>query len=785
MITKKFSRYTKHQRIALVWIDIMQILISLLAITFILVAMFVTQDTLNIWTFIIGLAGIISLAEIIVRKTIKKQSYLYGIFLNIYKNRNPFLSPTQKQKEICMFIEQNIPENKKALIYGIANSGKTSAVFMSLFKYKKDQYLLQQLTCPESVIYIDCKSNKEEIVDFFCKFNMQNNEILIIDNIETMGNSFIRGILQTISNATGNFILIADTKQLEGNNISDFGFTYLLDDSTALTEQNKYSFEQFYNKMIDDEKKVFIVIFYIALSVTLVPIEDIAVIFDYEFTMHRLKQILKSLLDYGLVKYFPFNHEYLILLNRIQIYTGQKTFWDTSQQEIALSLLEKSQKYPESIWFGLVHLPYDKIVNLNKEKKEEIFNKALKCGNYLTLYNFLQAELNYNPNKEGLFLYESGTLYFYNNKQERAFEYFNSLVNNTIDDNEKNVLMLHLIEATHGDVSFSTIQNIQKYIAILSASDNIFSLYAAYWKLHIDSEKGILCLESYEILLNSLLESSPAVAHSRVHAELIKRCYTDIIRIHHILNLMPSTRLTENFSCFMVRNYDEKMQRYYDELYVHANTLHYLTLMDNILKNQSCEETFSDAVIHYNNAVKYGWENQKSVSASELKRIDLLLFAEHSLDEYDDYKLTIEKFLTNAEINKVSLHVAYCKTLLAKLCMVKTLNDSKSYLSTNKKNKLSKIQTYLRESKKIYRSFSNDYGVFRIDFLDLIYQFAQATQKDERESRLNKIADILEGHQEYQREEAILKFLRSKLEQNEYVHMNIHAIIKAYPIIMQ
>ena len=129
--------------------------------------------------------------------------------------------------------------------------------------------------------------------------------------------------------------------------------------------------------------------------------------------------------------------------------------------------------------------------------------------------------------------------------------------------------------------------------------------------------------------------------------------------------------------------------------------------------------------------------------------------------------------------------MAYCKTLLAKLCMVKTLNDSKSYLSTNKKNKLSKIQTYLRESKKIYRSFSNDYGVFRIDFLDLIYQFAQATQKDERESRLNKIADILEGHQEYQREEAILKFLRSKLEQNEYVHMNIHAIIKAYPIIMQ
>lgn len=71
MITKKFFRYTKHQRIALVLIDIMQILISLLAITFVFVAMFVTQDTLNIWTFIIGLAGILSLIEIILRKTIK------------------------------------------------------------------------------------------------------------------------------------------------------------------------------------------------------------------------------------------------------------------------------------------------------------------------------------------------------------------------------------------------------------------------------------------------------------------------------------------------------------------------------------------------------------------------------------------------------------------------------------------------------------------------------------------------------------------------------------------
>lgn len=698
---------------------------------------------------------------------------------------NFFLLPTQKQKEICMFIEKNMSENKKALVYGNANSGKTSAVFMSLFKYKKDQYLLQQLACPESAIYIDCKSNKEEIVDFFCKFNMQNNEILIVDNIETMGNSFIRGMLQTISTATGNFILIADTRQLDDENLSDFGFTYLLDDSTALTKQDKYSFEQYYNKMVDDEKKVFIVIFYISLSVTLVPIEDIASIFKHEFTSHRLKQILKSLLDYGLVKRFPFEHEYLILLNRTQIYTGQKTFWDTSQQEIALLLLEKSKRYPESIWLSLIHLPYDKIANINKHKKKEIFNNALKCGNYLTLYNLLQEELVYNPNKEGLFLYEAGILCFYNSKQERAFGYFNCLVNNTINDNEKNVVMLHLIEATHGDVSFSTIQNIQKYIEILSASDNIFSLYATYWKLHIDSEKGIFCLEAYKVLLDSLLESSPAAAHSRVHAELIKRCYTDIIRIHHILNSMLSTRLTENFSCFMEKKYDEKMHRYYDELYVHANTLHYLTLMDNILKNRPCEETFSNAVSHYNKAVKYGWENQKSVSASELKRIDLLLFAEHSLDEYDDYKVTIEKFLTNAEINKVSLHVAYCKTLLAKLCMIKNLNDSNSYLSTNKKNKLSKIKTYLRESKKIYKSFSNDYGVFRIDFLDLIYQFAQATQKDERESILNKIADILEKRQEYQREIAILKFLRSKLEQNEYVHMNIHAIIKAYPIIMQ
>ena len=162
-----------------------------------------------------------------------------------------------------------------------------------------------------------------------------------------------------------------------------------------------------------------------------------------------------------------------------------------------------------------------------------------------------------------------------------------------------------------------------------------------------------------------------------------------------------------------------------------------------------------------------GYENIKSVSACELKLIDLKLYNPDNIKEFDNYKTKINKFLPNAEINKVSVHVAYCKTLLAKLCMIKNLHDENYYRANNKKNMDSNIKTYLRDAKKIYTAFSNEYGLIRIEFLESLYKIATYSRSEDIKIFLSKSADILRKHPEYQRESAIINAIKTKIEEND------------------
>lgn len=184
-------------------------------------------------------------------------------------------------------------------------------------------------------------------------------------------------------------------------------------------------------------------------------------------------------------------------------------------------------------------------------------------------------------------------------------------------------------------------------------------------------------------------------------------------------------------------------------------------------------------------AIASGYENYKSVSACELKYIDLKLYLNDNISEFQEYETKIKTFLTNAEINRVSVHVAYCKTLLAKLYMIQNLYDNEYHRLSNRKIKNSAINTCLREAKKIYTDYHNDYGIIRINILGLLYKIATISDRKELENTIKKMADILENHQEYQREIDIIQFYQNILNSNESFAMLAISILKAYPIIMQ
>ena len=74
MVTKKFTIYTKHQKLALKILDMIQVFLGLFLTSFIVLAMLVAQKKLSTWNIILGVAGIISLVEIVIRKAYNKQS---------------------------------------------------------------------------------------------------------------------------------------------------------------------------------------------------------------------------------------------------------------------------------------------------------------------------------------------------------------------------------------------------------------------------------------------------------------------------------------------------------------------------------------------------------------------------------------------------------------------------------------------------------------------------------------------------------------------------------------
>ncbi len=789
MITNRFSAFTKNQLYLLKALDIFQMLLgfSLLGIVFcaMMISQYDGEKGLSIWTIIMGVAGIISLVEIIVRKALNKQSFIYSLLLLMYRNCTILFPPSNIQVEICSWINKKIQSGNGVLIYGKANIGKTTSVFIYLYQYIKHKEILKHFQWIKSIIYIDCKNDKSDILDFFAQSNknIYVKSLIIIDNIETMGETFSENLIEIITSSIGTFILLADVKNIKRDNYKALEIKEVKEKNKISSYNNDRNFIQKYESLANKEKMILLIIYYISMSVTLVRIRDLFNIFNKRGPINYVSWSIKSLIYKKLIVYFPFDHHYVLLVNQQEILQNQSQFWDTEINTKAIfKLLQKSGKFPESAWLSFIHLPYNILLKQPDNIKKNLFQNALKCGNFLTLHNALQCEITYCPDKENLFLYEIGTLYFYISCQEKAFSKYNQLLSRTTGIDQCHFVRLRIIETTHGDISSLTKNNINAYLKELHAAGEPYSLFAKYWELHIETERGNFNILHYTTLLQKLTALNEV---SDIKLELIKRCYTDIIRSYHILYSKPENELLDNFLRFIEKTYDSTAYSYYKALYVDANTEHYIGLLDDILKKENCENTYNHALDNYNIALSSGYENIKSVSACELKLIDLKLYNPDNIKEFESYNEKINKFLSNAEINKVSVHVAYCKTLLAKLCMVRNLHNESYYITYNKKNMNSNITAYLRDAKKIYKAFSNEYGIIRVEFLEILYKVASYPRNEDIDNIILKSTDVLSKHAEYKRESTIINAIRDKMVRNESLQMFTTALIKAYPIIMQ
>lgn len=796
MIINKFSVFTKKQVKILKFVNFIQIIISILLIVIAIISALPKWDgqfnRSYILAFTTGTAGVISLIEFIFKKFSNRKTFAFSLLLKMYKKKAPLFVPTQIQSEICSWANKNIQKEKSILLYGKANTGKTTSIFIYLSQYIKSNEVLQKLDWIENILYIDCKSNKNDILDFFDEenffFKNQNYEksLIIVDNVEAMGEAFFKQLLEVIQGSISTFILLADVNGTNKKNYIVLETKEIKERfSIKIYKNHVDNFKYTYKFLTYQEKIILLTIYYISMSITLIPIQSLLALLDTDITKSQILRKLKNLIHHNMIKRFPFDNNFILLVNQKAIFESQGIFWEAPENtDVIMKIIKNSNNFPESAWLCFIHLPYEKLVQTSQTKRSELFSNALKCSNYLTLIKALQDELVYSPYKESFFYYEMGTLLFFNSQQENAFVKYNALIGTISDDNYKMNVMLKIIETTHGDTNDLTRKNIIDYLEQLQSKEVPYSLFSQYWKLHIESERGKFDLISYEKLLYNLVNLQIADAQD-IHLEIIKRCYTDIIRSCHILYQQPKKTIEKDFLDFLKKHFGDTARKYYESLYINANYDHYICLINKILINENCESTYYQAVSNYELAIKIGYQNVKSVSACELKQIDLKLYVPENLQNIDLFKNKINKFLYNAEINNVSVHVAYCKTLLAKLYMIKNLADEEYYI-INEKEKAEKnihIKKNLKEAKDIYCNFKNNYGVVRTEFLEFLYYIATCNKDIDKENAIKKMVGILNHYPEYRREAEIINSITETFDMRN--RMFIISLIKAYPIIMQ
>lgn len=782
MIVQNFSAFTSKELNILKIVRGIQILISILiCIGSILILKFSIEYislTAYMKAFVFSLIGFYSFLDALFKFSKSKNTFMQSWILMFMRNKNQLYYPTNKQKKVFGEINNYLGESNQnnILIYGDPQYGKTSTVFLYLSNFIKQKEFMMKYDWINRIVYIDCKSRKEEILSYFKKYVFTKPTLIIIDNFERMGESFFIDLSEMLNHSLQTFILISDSNkksEIVGDKIKQYNF---YEQGCQYIETAK-NFLATYMQLKTTEKQVLLAIYYMSMSTTLVSVEDIRKILGCD--EKKLQKIINRIKRKNMIKKFPFVNDFYLIVDKMCLDKDQSKLWDTDENlYIIHQFIKHKSIYPDVAWLSFIHLTINQISD--SLEKDPLFNKALLCGNYTTLLENLNTVIKYNPQKESIFFYELGTLYFFASRQKESFKYFNTMIDKTSEPKDRSKILLRIIETTHGDVSDLSVKNILNYQSELSKLGPPYSLYSTYWELHINSEKGMFDLDKYQKLLEELLQI-PVTQTEDIQTEIIKRCYTDVIRIQHILFIKLNLKFTTSFLKFLDQNYEYAIRNYYESLYIKANSEHYITLQEKILVGESCEESLTIAKEQYKKSEQIEYQNIKSVSASNLKFIDLMLY-ENDFD-FDAYKDVIENFRSNALQNNVSVHVAYCDTLLVKLIMIQ-LYSNKSYLVDCKKDELHlEIINKCDSSKSIYKDFKNTYGIFRVNFLTIMYSMINDFNSVNK--HLKELCDLINDQTFSAREKRLCDSLKERYKKNELTPAYLISIIKVYPIIMQ
>lgn len=708
------------------------------------------------------------------------------------EENNPIVivpTSTALQNMVCKGVCHDKGLESLVHIYGFPGRGKTTTAFFIL----RGIFLntRKSVTQIKEIMFIDCSLNKQKVLNLFhSDFDKEkrfDDTIVILDNIEQMGTYFLEINRELFMSNKNLFILIEDT---------DNGKTRIQPDLLKLDKQYDFNNNRiehgidpqlwiYVDNLPYENKFIFFTIYLGVYYQKYMQIKHVAEI--SKSLKEQVYKLLRNIEAQGKEKkknvpfaIFPFNKEYVYCsdVSALEI-IPQRYIEDEVYKNVLYTCIQSNHFNKEGKWLCFIQCNSAEIEKNNQNERIHLFNKALSLGHFKLLYNALEQAVRIVPEKQHFLFYEYGVLCYYMGFHSRAFNLYQNYLQ-VIDKDAKMRMLIRIIESVHGSSDDKVVIQIQKYINVLK-EDPFYKLYADYWLIHIGIEKGIFDIPSLLRICSELEEMKP-IEDDFLYIETVKRCYTDLIRCHHLLGLRPNDDIEKRFESFL-KNINEEMYKYSFNLYIRAGNLQYIDIPHAKFEDNGTKvrETVGEANSYYNDAISSEYGDQKSRLALAVKKEDLnMALADTNIKQAIRIA---EYFLMHAQNNNAKLHEAFANTILAKF---KILDSNNIFCSTNtlplahyfKED----IEKHIKKARNTYIQYKNIYGVFRLDFIQLMYMLYTEIEYTEI---LELMQELTEKHASYVKEYAICIDLQERNQKRKLTKMYIMWCIRSYMIVLQ
>lgn len=670
MIVKSNTLYSKSQILLVKIIDVVIAIACVIGIGLIIAGNIVENITMNVLGGVLATLGIFDIIE--VGGLIFTHKYItLRIFGKLFKVQ-ALDSPKDTQNKVLNQFFAN-KENTliccAVLISGKKGSGKSQCtdyiIDLALSNLNTKAKALKQ-----NFIYIDCYNdtqNSSKIIREFEIFKL-NNSLIIIDNCNEADWVIIKNLIEIINYRNCSILIIEEDSEIFRNKLSELSAQNTKSQVTIVPFEEEIEFEnQSVSVLLQQnfsslEKKIIIVCALFCRFFNLFHLKNISNIIKLKLKeKHVCNKVLKSLVQSHIIKHFPINTEYYKFNRECDLeYIIDSKLNDEELFDETLDIFsaEINSKNPEVMWLIMLCRSKNSVLQIDASKRRQLFLDAAKFSNFKKLLNALDKFTTKYACKNN-FLYEYGYLNYNLNDFASALENYNNYFAD--DDPEKK---LRFIEIFHTSDNAEIKNLIDSFLLELKKEKEHFRLFADYWEVHIQNERGDFNINRMHQILNTLVavEKKDDIIHTH-----IERCFTDELRMYWITNSLTEETNTGLFKLFTNLYKNDKKFKFYNDLYFNAGFYHYVMLSNAFLENRfnELENLVGTAESFYSYALNDNYGRTRSTATAKIKLAELQSVKEES--KLNELLGEIDKFRLDSEKKNSSLHIAYAETVKAKV----------------------------------------------------------------------------------------------------------------------